>query len=143
MSEESQLHSNRSKRVRHAKIAEPARYLFALFLVLTGLMTMNFGVMGYPLPEEPSAFRDFMKAMADTGYIIFWVGFVKLIAGTLIFVRRTTPLGLLVALPYTVNIVLYCIFIANQYLLLGIPDFLCNALLIYAWFDWYRGCFED
>lgn len=131
-----------SKRVRHPKLATPARFVFALFLVLTGLMTMMFGIQGYPLPDEPSQFRDFMKAMEDTGYIIFWVGLVKLIAGSLMFVRRTTPLALLMALPYTVNILLYCIFIANQYLLLGIPDFLCNAFLIYAWFDWYKGCFE-
>lgn len=132
-----------SKHVRYSKFATPARFLFALFLVATGLMTILFGVQGYPLPDEPSAFRDFMKAMDDTGYIIFWVGLVKFIAGSLLFARRTTPLALLIALPYTVNILLYCIFIANQYLLLGIPDFLCNAFLIYAWFDWYKGCFEN
>ena len=107
-----------SKHVRYPKLATPARYLFAVFLVATGLMTMMFGVQGYPLTEDPSPFRDFMKAMADTGYIIFWVGLVKFIAGSLLFVRRTTPLALLIALPYTVNILLYCIFIANQYLLL-------------------------
>lgn len=135
--------SPRSKHVRYSKIATPARLLFALFLVGTGLMTMMFGLQGYPLPEEQSPFSDFMKAMDDTGYIIFWVGLVKLIAGSLMFFRRTTPLALLIALPYTVNILLYCIFVANQYLLLGIPDFLCNAFLIYAWFDWYKGCFED
>lgn len=106
-------------------------------------MTMMFGILGYPLPDEPSHFRDFMKAMEDTGYIIFWVGLVKFIAGSLLFVRRTTPLALLIALPYTVNILLYCVFIANQYLLLGIPDVLCNVFLIYAWSDWYKGCFEN
>ena len=132
-----------SKHVRHPKLATPARLLFALFLVATGLMTMTFGIQGYPLPDEPSHFRDFMKAMQDTGYIIFWVGLVKFIAGSLMFFRRTTPLALLIALPYTVNIMLYCIFIANQYLLLAIPDLACNAFLIYAWFDWYKGCFED
>ena len=132
-----------SKQVRHTAIATPARYLFAIFLVATGLMTIGFGVNGYPLPKEPSPFRDFMEAMVKTGYIIFWVGLVKSVAGGLMFFRRTTPLALLIALPYTVNIVLYCIFIARQYLLLGIPDFLCNAFLIYAWFDWYKGCFED
>lgn len=132
-----------SKHVRHSKFATPARLLFALFLVLTGLMTMMFGLQGYPLPDEPSPFREFMKAMDETGYIIFWVGLVKLVAGSLLFFPRTTPLGLLVALPYTVNILLYCIFIANQYLLLGIPDFLCNVFLIYTWFDWYKDCFKD
>lgn len=132
-----------SKQVRHPKLATPARYLFALFLVSTGVMTMVFGVQGYPLRDEPSPFSDFMQAMDDTGYIIFWVGLIKLIAGSLLFFRRTTPLGLLIALPYTANILLYCIFIANQYLLLGIPDFLCNVFLVYAWFDWYEGCFTD
>lgn len=131
------------KHVRYLKVATPARFLFALFLVATGLMTMMFGIQGYPLPDAPSPFRDFMEAMTDTGYIIFWVGLVKFFAGSLLFFHRTTPLGLLVALPYTGNILLYCIFIANQYLFLGIPDFLCNVFLIYAWFDWYKGCFHD
>lgn len=132
-----------SRQVHHPKVATPARYLFAVFLVSTGLMTMMFGIQGYPLPDVASPFRDFMQALENTGYIIFWVGLVKFIAGSLLFVRRTTPLALLIALPYTVNILLYCIFVANQYLLIGIPDFLCNAFLIYAWFDWYRGCFAD
>ncbi|MEM6776866.1 MAG: hypothetical protein AAF670_04360 [Planctomycetota bacterium] len=143
MTDEVEAGPTSTKRVRYPKIATPARFLFALFLVSTGLMTMVFGVNGYPLPDEPSPFRDFMQAIENTGYLIFWVGFVKLTAGGLLFARRTAPLALLIALPYTVNILLYCIFIANQYLLLGIPDFLCNVFLIFAWFDWYRGCFED
>lgn len=136
-------HSRLKKRVRYPVAAYYLRILFAMFLILTGLMTMGFGIQGYPLPEEPSAFRSFMKAMEDTGYIIFWVGLVKLAAGSLLLFRKTTPLALLIALPYTVNIVLYCLFVAQQYLALAIPDFLCNAFLIYAWFDWYRGCFDD
>lgn len=103
---------------------------------------MVFGIQGYPIPDQPVRFAEFMRAMEQTGYIIFWVGLIKFIAGSLLLIRRTTPLGLLIALPYTANILLYCIFIAPQYLMLGIPDFLCNVFLIVAWFDWYRGCFQ-
>lgn len=143
MTAEPQSSAAPEKHVRHPGIATPLRYLFALFLVSTGFTTIGFGVRSYPLPDEPSRFRDFMQAIDDTGYIVFWVGLVEFIAGSLLFVRRTTPLALLIALPNTVNILLYCIFIANRYLLIGVPDFLCNVFLTYAWFDWYQGCFEN
>ena len=98
MSVELKTESKDSKLVRYPKMATPTRFLFALFLVATGLMTMMFGIQGYPLPEAPSPFRDFMEALENTGYIIFWagyiifwVGLVKFVAGSLLWSAETTP----------------------------------------------------
>ncbi len=127
--------------VRLPRLALVVRILFALFLFGTGIMTMGFGVNGYPVGDPPGELDQFMLALEKTGYLIFWVGFLKTVAGGLMFFPRTTPLAILMALPYAFNILLYVIFFAHQYLVVGLPDFAACALLIYCYFDWYRPIF--
>ena len=102
---------------------------------------MGFGVGGYPVSESPDEVGQFMIALEKTGYLIFWVGFLKAVAGGLMFFRRTTPLAILMSLPYAFNILLYVIFFAHQYLVIGLPDFAACVFLIYCYFDWYRPIF--
>ena len=133
------LPENRSVRLPH--LASVVRILFALFLVGTGIMTMGFGVNGYPVGEPPSELEQFMLAVEKTGYLIFWVGLLKAVAGGLMFIPRATPLAILMAFPYAFNILLYVVFFAHQYLVVGLPDFAACAVLIYCYFDWYRPIF--
>ncbi|MCO8121244.1 hypothetical protein NHH03_05805 [Stieleria sp. TO1_6] len=136
------MSSFKNRSVRLPNLAFAVRMLFALFLVGTGIMTMGFGVNGYPVGEPPSELDQFMLALEKTGYLIFWVGCLKTVAGTLMFIPRTAPLAILMALPYAFNILLYVIFFAHQYLVVGLPDFAACALLIYCYFDWYRPIFS-
>ncbi|MCA9018103.1 MAG: hypothetical protein KDA77_22465, partial [Planctomycetaceae bacterium] len=115
--------------------------LFALFLSGTGIMTIVFAVNGYPVSNPPGDVGQFMLALEKTGYLIFWVGFFKTVVGGLMFFRRTSPLAILMALPYAFNILLYVIFFAHQYLVIGLLDFSACSLLIYCYFDWYRPIF--
>lgn len=127
--------------VRLPRLAFVVRILFALFLFGTGIMTMGFATRGYPVGETPDEVGQFMIAIAKTGYLIFWVGFLKTVAGGLMFFPRTAPLAILMALPYAFNILLYVIFFAHKYLVFGLPDFAACAFLIYCYFDWYRPIF--
>ncbi|TWU39561.1 hypothetical protein Poly41_24160 [Novipirellula artificiosorum] len=102
---------------------------------------MGFATRGYPVGQTPDEVGQFMIALAKTGYLIFWVGLFKTVAGGLMFFPRTAPFAILMALPYAFNILLYVIFFAHQYLVVGIPDFAACALLIYCYFDWYRPIF--
>ncbi|QDT05068.1 hypothetical protein K227x_34660 [Rubripirellula lacrimiformis] len=104
-------------------------------------MTMGFGVNGYPVGDPPNELDQFMIALQQTGYLIFWVGLFKTVAGGFMFFPRTAPLAILMSLPYAFNILLYVIFFAHQYLVIGLPDFAACALLIYCYFDWYRPIF--
>nr|WRX36699.1 hypothetical protein [uncultured bacterium] len=124
--------------IRLPGLAFVVRILFALFLVGTGIMTMGFGVNGYPIGDPPTELDQFMLALEKTGYLIFWVGVLKMFAGGLMFFPRTAPLAILTSLPYAFNILLYVIFFAHQYLIVGLPDFAACALLIYCYFEWYR-----
>lgn len=127
--------------VRFPRLALVTRMLFALFLFGTGIMTIGFAVNGYPVSDPPGDVGQFMLALEKTGYLIFWVGFLKTVAGGLMFFPRTAPLAILMTLPYAFNILLYVIFFAHQYLVVGLPDFAACALLIYCYFDWYRPIF--
>ena len=109
-----------TRSVRLPRLAFVVRILFALFLFGTGIMTMSFATRGYPVGEAPDEVGQFMIALQKTGYLIFWVGFLKTVAGGLMFFPRTTPLAILMALPYAFNILLYVIFFAHQYLVVGL-----------------------
>ena len=127
--------------VRLPRLAFVVRNLFAVFLFGTGIMTMGFGINGYPVSDPPGELGQFMLALQETGYLIFWVGLFKTVAGGLMFFQRTAPLAILMSLPYAFNILLYVVFFAHQYLVIGLPDFAACALLIYCYVDWYRPIF--
>lgn len=127
--------------VRLPGFAFVTRVLFALFLFGTGVMTMGFAVNGYPVSDPPGEVDQFMLALEKTGYLIFWVGLFKTFAGGLMFFRRTAALAILMSLPYAFNILLYVLFFAHPYLVIGLLDFSACGLLIYCYFDWYRPIF--
>ena len=129
------------RRVQVPRLALVVRLLFALFLFGTGIMTIGFAINGYPISDSPDDVGQFMLALQKTGYLIFWVGLFKTVAGGLMFFPRTAPLAVLMSLPYAFNILLYVTFFAHKYLVIGLPDFAACAFLLYCYFDWYRPIF--
>ena len=79
----------------------------------------------------------FLSAVIATGYLWTWIGIFKLVTGVLILIPRTSPLGI-IAFPYMVNILLWVTFLATDFAILGVPAFLANCYLIYAYFDRYK-----
>lgn len=130
-----------TRSIRFPRLAMVVRLLFALFLFGTGIMTMSLAMRGYPVDETPDDVGRFMMAIEATGYLIFWVGLFKAVAGGLMFFPRTAPLAVLMSLPYTFNILLYVTLFAHKYLAIGLPDFAACAFLLYCYFDWYRPIF--
>lgn len=130
-----------TRSIRFPRLAIVVRLLFALFLFGTGIMTMGLAVNGYPVSEPPDDVGRFMMAIEATGYLIFWVGLFKAVAGGVMFFPRTAPLAVLMSLPYAFNILLYVTLFAHQYLAIGLPDFAACAFLLYCYFDWYRPIF--
>ena len=127
--------------VRLPRLALVARLFFALFLFGTGVMTIGFAINSYPVGDSPDDVGQFMLALQKTGYLIFWVGFFKAVAGGLMFFPRTAPLAVLMSLPYAFNILLYVTFFAHKYIIIGLPDFMACAFLLYCYVDWYRPIF--
>ena len=62
----------------------------------------------------------------------------RIIAGILVFIPRTAPLGIISTFLYTVNILLWVFLGAGAAIALGIADFLVCVYLIYAYSDFYK-----
>lgn len=119
-----------------------AKYLFGLFLLASALGTissimageaMNFST-GYP----EAAAQDFVAAVIDTGWVLEFISVVKLIAGILIILPRTEKLGVVMAFPYSVGMLLWGVFTAPSHLVIMIAIFVLNALLVSKNWDSYK-----
>ena len=115
------------------------RVLYAVFLVGTGAMTISFQFSPPDWPQSPAG--EFLIAAGNTGYLVAWVGLFKVVTGILMLFPRMALLAYLMALPYAVNILLWVTFVAHEWLLIGIPNFLAAVFLVATHFDHYRPLF--
>ncbi len=119
-----------------AKALFALRLLYAAFLIGTGIMTIGFHFNPPAWPQSPAG--EFLTAAGKTGYLVGWVGLFKTATGILMLIPRTEKLAYLMALPYTVNILLWVTCVAHEWLHIGIPNFLASVILIAANFRHYR-----
>jgi hypothetical protein len=118
-----------------SKAVFAVRLLYAVFLIGTGVMTIGFQFNPPEWPQSPAG--DFLIAAGKTGYLVGWVGVFKTLTGVLMLIPRTEKIAYLMVLPYSVNILLWVTFVAHEWLLIGIPDFLASIFLIAVHFDHY------
>ena len=119
-----------------SKIILAVRLLYAVFLIGTGVMTIGFQINPPEWPQSPAG--AFLTAAGNTGYLVGWVGIFKTLTGILMLIPRTAKLAYLMALPYTVNILLWVTLVAHEWLLIGIPNFIVSVFLLAVHFDHYR-----
>ena len=112
------------------------RLLYAAFLIGTGVMTIGLHFNPPEWPDSPAG--EFLLAAGKTGYLVGWVGLFKTVTGVLMPISRTAKVAYLMALPYATNILLWVTFVAHEWLLIGIPDFLACVALVAMNFNCYR-----
>jgi len=128
--------------IKHRHLTTAIRIIYGLFLFGTGFMTLGAAIAGIEGdPTNPAII--FLNAVRDTGYLFHWVGIFKIIAGSLILIPRTAHLGVMIACPYSFNILLWVTFVARQWFFLGVADFMANAYLVYAFFNRYKPLFRN
>lgn len=119
-----------------------AKYLFGIFLVLSAVGTavsifsgeaMNFST-GYP----ETAAQDFVAAVIETGWVLKFISVTKLFAGLLILLPKTEKLGVLVAFPYSVGMLLWGVFTAPSHVAIMAVIFILNIILVKKHIDSYR-----
>jgi hypothetical protein len=116
------------------------RILLGIFMLGTGLMNL---IMVFKSPDFlvnglEGELLAFMSAIVATGYLMQWISIFKIITGTLLFIPKTAPLAVLMALPFFVNILLYTIFLAPSFFVIGLAVLLINACLVYAYKEKYK-----
>ncbi len=104
------------------------KYVLAIGLLFIGISKF---VPFMPVVELPPEAANLYQALDQAGYILPLVGFIEILAGALLIRKNTTPLGLLILLPFSVNLVLFHLFLAPTQILPALFVFVLNAVLIY------------
>jgi putative oxidoreductase len=108
--------------------------------VLLGLVFVVFGSNAFlhfiQMPPMQGHAADFMRALAETGYIKV-IAAVQIAGGLLLLIGRYVPLGLTLLGPVIVNILCYHFFIDPQ----GLPVALVVAVLALFLLWHYRAHF--
>ena len=112
------------------------KYLYALVLLGSGakhLYNIYWGdasimATGYPEPEATA----FVLAVLDTKFLLPFICTAKLIAGVVMLLPGREQLGVAMAFPYAVGLLMWGLFMVPSHLLIMGVIFLLNAALVYA-----------
>jgi putative oxidoreductase len=104
------------------------RYALAFGLLFMGID--KFVVLN-PLFKFTGEAEILYNALDRSGFILPFIGCVEIIAGSLLIRKNTTPLGLVILLPFSISTVLFHLFLAPSQILPAFFLFTLNAILIY------------
>ena len=119
------------------KVILVTRVLFGLMLIGLG----SFSFMNLPIPEYPPKAKEFLIALAGTGYINHVIGIIFIIVGLMFVSGRLVALGALLLAPIVVNILLFHIFLDIKSIFLGLVVAAGNIFIAYTEWDEYKGLF--
>ena len=91
------------------KVADVARWLFALFYTYVGIAWFSHALFGTPWPAEKEtiAAKALTSALTNSGIVDPLIAATCLIGGLLLFFRRTAPLGIAVLAPLVTGIFVF------------------------------------
>ena len=120
----------------NAKLHAGLKYFYALVLLGSGLKHLyniyvadpTIMATGYPEPEATA----FVLAVLDTKFLLPFICTAKLIAGVVMLLPGREQLGVAMAFPYAVGMLMWGLFMVPSHLLIMSVIFLLNAALVYA-----------
>ena len=120
----------------NAKLHGGLKYVYALFLLGSGLKHLyniyvadpTIMATGYPEPEATA----FVLAVLDTKFLLPFICTAKLIAGVVMLLPGREQLGVAMAFPYAVGMLMWGLFMVPSHLFIMGVIFLLNAALVYA-----------
>jgi hypothetical protein len=126
--------------VKHKGLTTAVRILFGAFIAVHGGGMLVIAIVGAydATPAATDRAGVFISAMVQTGYLWIFFGLYKLLTGILMLVPRTGPLAVIMAVPYSANILPWVIFVEKGFIGLGVLVFAVNCYLIYAYYDRYK-----
>ena len=127
----------------NARLHAVLRYLYALVLLGSGakhLYNIYWGdasimATGYPEPEAQA----FVFAVLETKFLLPFICTAKLVAGVVMVLPGREQLGVLMAFPYAVGMLMWGLFMVPSHLVIMSVIFALNAALVYSNMPHYRG----
>ena len=106
-----------------------------LVLLGSGVTSVQHLLIGYPEPEAQA----FVTAVLATKFSLPFICTAKLLAGVLIVLPGREQLGVLMAFPYALGMLMWGIFMVPSHIVIMSAIFLLNALLVWANWGAYKG----
>ena len=127
----------------NARLHSVLKYVYAAFLLGSGVKHLyNIYVAdptiiatGYP---EPAA-TAFVLAVLDTKFLLPFICTAKLIAGVVMLLPGREQLGVLMAFPYALGMLMWGVFMVPSHIVIMSAIFGLNAALVYANWAHYKG----
>lgn len=117
------------------------KYVYVLFLIGSGakhLHTVYFGepsVMASGYPEVEA--QKFVSAVLATGFLLPFICVSKILAGLVMVIPGREALGVIMAFPYAVGMLVWGVAMVPSHLAIMVAIFVVNAMLVYANWDHY------
>jgi len=126
--------------VKHKGFTTVVRILFGVFIAVHGAGMLVLAIIGATdnTPFTTDRAGVFISAMIQTGYLWVFFGLYKLVTGALMLIPKTGPLAVIMAVPYSANILPWVLFVERGFIGLGVIVFVINCYLIYAYYDRYK-----
>ena len=118
-----------------SKLTVIARVILAVILLAFGLMNL-FGVA--PQTEYPEAAATFLGGLFVSGYVFPLLNLMMVIVGVLLVVNRFVPLALVLFAPFTVNIILFHVYLDMSSIGPGLVVLILHLYLLFANFESYK-----
>ena len=118
------------------------RIALGLALVIFGAnMIHNF--LHLDSPDSNTAAGQFMNSLKNTHYIFPVVGFLEVVIGAMLLLKKRVAFALILLAPISINILLFHLFldIPGMSLLIAILILVFNAILIFKHWQQYKPLF--
>jgi hypothetical protein len=115
--------------------------------IVLGLALVIFGAnMIYPFipmdrPDMNTSAGQFMYSLGATGYIFPVVGFMEVVIGALLLMKRWVAFALILLVPISLNILLFHLFLDIPGLSIALVIVIFNAILIFKHWQQYKPLF--
>jgi putative oxidoreductase len=92
-------------------------------------------------PDADTAAGQFMNSLGATGYIFPVVGFLEVIIGAMLLMKKWVAFALILLAPITINILLFHLFLDIPGLSIALVIVIFNAILIFKHWQQYKPLF--
>ncbi len=92
-------------------------------------------------PDMDTAAGQFMNSLGATGYIFPVVGFLEVIIGAMLLLKKWVAFALILLAPITINILLFHLFLDIPGMSIAVLVAVFNAVLIFKHWQQYKPLF--
>ena len=116
------------------------RIALGLALVIFGA-NMIYHFIPMDQPDTNTAAGKFMNSLGATGYIFPVVGFLEVIIGAMLLLKKWVAFALILLAPISINILLFHLFLDIPGLSIAVLIVVFNAVLIFKHWQQYKPLF--